>query len=87
MKFSSATLAAVAVASFAVATVSVQAADVVIAAAHKVKCEGVNSCKGTSECKTAEHACKGQNECKGHGYISLTAKKCAAKGGKELKDS
>ena len=27
----------------------------------KVKCEGVNSCKGHSACKSANNACKGQN--------------------------
>lgn len=46
-----------------------------------VHCAGVNSCKGTSECKTAENACKGQNACKGHGFLSMTADECKAKGG------
>lgn len=49
----------------------------------KVHCTGVNSCKGTSDCKTSENACKGQNVCKGHGFLSMSAKDCAAKGGKE----
>ena len=26
-----------------------------------VSCVGVNSCKGTSDCKTAGNSCKGQN--------------------------
>ncbi|MGH1349208.1 MAG: BufA2 family periplasmic bufferin-type metallophore [Methyloligellaceae bacterium] len=47
----------------------------------KVHCYGVNSCKGTSACKTASSACKGQNGCKGKGFLSLTAEECKAKGG------
>lgn len=49
--------------------------------ASMVHCAGVNSCKGTSECKTAENACKGQNACKGHGFLSMSAEDCKAKGG------
>jgi hypothetical protein len=30
-----------------------------------VKCEGINSCKGTSKCATATTSCSGQNACKG----------------------
>ena len=29
-----------------------------------VACVGVNSCKGTSDCKTAGNECKGHNACK-----------------------
>jgi hypothetical protein len=47
----------------------------------KVHCYGVNSCKGTSDCKTMQHECKGQNSCKGHGFKELTADACAAQGG------
>lgn len=50
-----------------------------------VKCGGVNACKGHSACKTATNACKGQNSCKGTGFSEMTAKECAAKGGKEVK--
>lgn len=51
--------------------------------AHKtVHCIGINSCKGHSECKTAENACKGQNSCKGHGWLPAKSKAaCEAKGG------
>jgi hypothetical protein len=45
------------------------------------KCSGVNSCKGQSECATANSSCKGQNECSGKGWISLSQKDCEAKGG------
>jgi hypothetical protein len=39
-------------------------------------CYGVNSCKGQSDCKSANHACKGQNSCKGQGFKDLTAQDC-----------
>ena len=52
-----------------------------------VKCGGVNACKGHSACKTAANACKGQNSCKGKGFTETSAKDCAAKGGKEMKDA
>ena len=48
----------------------------------KVHCGGINSCKGQSDCKTAENACKGQNVCKGHGFKATTKAECDAKGGK-----
>jgi len=44
-------------------------------------CYGVNSCKGTSDCKSGNHDCKGQNDCKGQGFKSLSAKACKAQGG------
>jgi hypothetical protein len=34
------------------------------ASAANVACVGVNSCKGTSDCKTAGNECKGHNSCK-----------------------
>lgn len=46
-----------------------------------VHCYGINTCRGTSDCKTAHNECKGQNECKGHGFKELTAKQCTAAGG------
>jgi len=48
-----------------------------------VKCAGVNSCKGTSACKTAASSCKGQNSCKGLGWSeTATQDECLSKGGK-----
>jgi uncharacterized membrane protein len=47
----------------------------------KVHCYGVNTCKGTSDCKTAKNECKGQNDCKGHGFKELTEKQCTTAGG------
>lgn len=44
----------------------------------KVKCAGVNSCKGHSACATAQNACQGQNSCKGKGYLALTQAECDA---------
>jgi uncharacterized membrane protein len=46
-----------------------------------VHCYGVNSCKGTSDCKTMKHECKGQNTCKGHGFKELTTDACKTQGG------
>lgn len=47
----------------------------------KVRCIGVNACKGKSECKTAA-AQKGQNACKGHGLLFLSEEQCKMRGGK-----
>ena len=44
----------------------------------KVKCEGVNSCKGHGECKSASNACKGQNGCGGKGFMTMTQAECDA---------
>ena len=52
-----------------------------VAAADTVHCYGVNSCKGTADCKTSAHACKGLNECKGHGFKALKASQCLSNGG------
>ena len=52
-----------------------------IGAGDKVHCYGVHSCKGNSDCKTAEHACKGQNKCGGHGFKGMKAKDCLDAGG------
>jgi hypothetical protein len=52
----------------------------------KVKCEGINSCKGKSACSTATNGCAGMNECKGKGWIEVSAKECKAKKGKIVVD-
>jgi hypothetical protein len=73
-KFSGLALATAAAALFAAAPIAtVSAAD-----AAKIKCEGVNSCKGTSACKTATSGCQGQNSCKGKGFLQLTKADCDA---------
>jgi hypothetical protein len=76
----SAFLAATAAAAFALGL-----AGQATAGESAVKCSGVNSCKGTSACKTALSSCKGQNSCKGLGWIETTSEtECVAKGGKVL---
>lgn len=55
-------------------TVPLSAADAADEA--KVKCEGVNACKGTSACGTAAHACAGKNACKGQGFLMLSKAEC-----------
>jgi len=47
----------------------------------KVKCVGVNACKGKSECATEKNACATQNACKGRGWITLSEKECRTHGG------
>lgn len=55
-------------------------------AAAKVKCSGVNSCKGTGACKSATNACAGQNGCKGKGWIEVDSEKaCTDKAGTVVK--
>jgi uncharacterized membrane protein len=50
--------------------------------AKGVKCEGINSCKGTSKCATATTSCSGQNACKGQGWIVVaSAEECTKQGG------
>ena len=47
-----------------------------------VHCVGINSCKGTSDCKTAKSECKGQNSCKGMGWVGKKSEaECKAAGG------
>ena len=58
------------------------AATTTLSADDAVHCAGINSCKGTSDCATAENACKGQNTCKGHGFVATKAGACFAKKGK-----
>ena len=50
-------------------------------AAETVHCYGVNSCKGSADCATAEHSCKGMNACKGHGFKAMAKDECLSKGG------
>lgn len=45
---------------------------------QKIRCEGVNSCRNLSDCKTAHSQCKGHNSCKGQGFKLLTPDECAA---------
>jgi hypothetical protein len=56
------------------------------AADAMVKCEGVNSCKGKSDCKTAQNECKGHNGCGGQGFKMMTADDCEAAKAKAAED-
>jgi hypothetical protein len=51
------------------------------AAGDDVHCYGVNSCKGTSACKTAKNECKGMNACKGSGFVMKSSDECKKLGG------
>ena len=46
--------------------------------AGKMHCDGVNSCKGQSSCKSATNSCKGQNSCKGKGFSEMSKAECDA---------
>ena len=46
-----------------------------------IHCVGVNTCKGTSDCKTASSECAGLNSCKGQGFVALTETQCTKIGG------
>lgn len=52
----------------------------------KVKCSGINSCKGKGACSTATNDCAGLNACKGKGWIETTAKDCKTKKGTVVAD-
>ena len=81
--FALATAAAAVFAAGAMMSPIAQAAD---AKDMSVHCSGVNSCKGTSECKTAKNDCKGHNSCKGQGWVTkASAKECTDAGGKVAK--
>ena len=69
----------------AAALVALGLATRAIAGDAAVKCGGVNSCTGTSSCKTQLSSCKGQNSCKGLGWIQTASEaECRALGGKVL---
>jgi hypothetical protein len=53
----------------------------------KVKCTGINDCKGKGACKSSASSCKGMNECKGKGMVETTAKECSAKKGTVVTDA
>ncbi len=44
----------------------------------KVRCEGVNACKGQGSCHTATNSCAGKNACKGQGVVEMTQAECDA---------
>lgn len=48
---------------------------------YKVKCFGLNACKGHGACKSTGNSCKGQNACKGQGFKMSSKTGCKASGG------
>lgn len=77
-KINGGVLAAAAAAVFAIAPLSVTAAE----GAAQGHCMGANACKGHSACKTAGNECKGHNACKGKGFTESTEEECTKAGGK-----
>lgn len=69
-------LTGIALATAAAGMFAMTAAGPAAAQAAKVKCEGVNSCKGNGGCKGANNSCKGQNSCKGKGFAEMTQADC-----------
>jgi hypothetical protein len=53
----------------------------------KVKCQGINECKGKGSCATATNDCAGKNACKSKGWIEVTTKECKAKKGTVIPDA
>ncbi|HEY8155085.1 MAG TPA: hypothetical protein VII72_13245 [Myxococcota bacterium] len=51
----------------------------------KIKCEGVNECKGHGACSSASNSCAGKNACKGKSFKMMTPEECAAAKAKEAK--
>lgn len=48
----------------------------------KVKCGGLNECRGKGECAGPGHACAGHNECRGKGWVTKESEEaCKAAGG------
>ncbi len=77
-----ATIASLALAALAsAATPPAGSGGMAVSATDTVHCYGVNSCKGTADCKTTAHDCKGMNTCKGQGFKALAAGMCLKRGG------
>lgn len=74
-------IAAIVATTAAIAFVTAPLTATVANAHSKVKCYGVNSCKGKSKCKTAQNGCKAKNSCKGKGFVMKSAKDCKKMGG------
>ncbi len=74
---------AAAVAGLVMAQNAVAADGAKTAETTKVKCYGVNACKGQGGCTGAGHGCAGKNACKGQGFTETTPEDCKAKGGKQ----
>lgn len=51
---------------------------------QSLKCQGINDCKGMSECAGAESDCMGMNECAGMGWITVDSEEECTDGGGTL---
>ena len=69
-------LTGIALATAAAGLFSMTAAGPASAQAAKIHCDGVNACKGHSECKGEKNSCKGLNACKGQGFVGMTQAEC-----------
>ena len=79
--------AVLAAAAAALFTAGVSAPDTARADQHEVHCEGVNACKGKSDCGVKGiNECAGQNACKGKGWKTMTAEECE-KAKEQMKDA
>ena len=78
-------LAAAAAAAFMTTPMTAQAMSHGGMADAKVKCSGINACKGKGACATKTHACAGHNACKGKGWVKVSAAECAEKKGTVVK--
>ena len=52
----------------------------------KIKCAGINSCKGKGACASAKNSCSGSNSCKGQGWVEASEKECKDKKGTVVAD-
>ena len=75
--------AAAAIFAVSVAAISAPAQAAEHGAGKTVHCYGINTCKGTSDCKTAHNDCKGMNSCKGQGFKEVSTGECKSQGGSE----
>jgi len=69
-------LTGIALATAAAGLFAMTAAGPAAAQGAKVKCEGVNACKGQSDCKAGKSECKGLNACKGQGFKEMSKAEC-----------
>ncbi len=69
-------LTGIALATVAAGMFGMTAAGPAAAQAAKIHCDGLNACKGHSDCKGAKNSCKGLNACKGQGFVSMTKADC-----------
>jgi uncharacterized membrane protein len=79
------TAAALFAAATSASTLHAQNSDSAKYTADGLKCNGANSCKGQSACKTAGSSCKAQNACKGQGFVvARSGLECHALGGRVI---